>query len=40
VQKHKKLRDNIKVDIQEIELKAWIGLIWLRKRESGLKFLD
>ena len=32
--------DNIKVDIQEIRLKAWIGLIWLRIRESGLTLLD
>jgi hypothetical protein len=40
VQKHKKLADNIKVDIRDIGLKAWTGLIWLRIGERGLKFLD
>jgi hypothetical protein len=38
--KHKKLGDNIKVDIKEIGLKAWIGLIWLRIGENVLKSLD
>jgi hypothetical protein len=40
VQKHEKHGDNIKVDIQEIGLKAWIGLTRLRIGEGSLKFLD
>jgi len=40
VQKHEKRENNIKVDIQEIGLKAWIGLIRLRIGESNLKCFD
>jgi len=31
----RRLRDNIKMDLQEVGLGKWTGLIWLRIRTGG-----
>jgi len=30
--------DNIKMDLQEVDVRAWTGLIWLRTRAGGWQF--
>jgi hypothetical protein len=31
----RRLEDNIKMELEEVDVKSWIGSIWIRKGTSG-----